>query len=299
MSDENKIRDAADAIKGIAEAVPIYQDVVQPAAKEVGTALQTVAKTIHIALAPVSGLIWGYDKIKDYLSEALTEKLKRVPKERIVAPNLTVAGPAIEALRFTAHEPSLREMYTNLLATAIDAKTARDAHPAFVETLRQMTPDEAQLITYIFNQRKFTYRPMEVDIPLISGIISVTQAARKYNYPLRHLSLLGEKAGCKFPNLISSYLDNLCRLGVSEIMPIEHVPEKREATYKKLKFRAKTLALQRYKELFPVQDRDLRKDADEWYRITVHPEINKEILRLTALGVQFCNACISNSQHED
>ena len=48
---------------------PIYQDVVQPAAKEIGQALQTVAKTVHIALAPVSALVWGYDKIKDFVSQ--------------------------------------------------------------------------------------------------------------------------------------------------------------------------------------------------------------------------------------
>src|SRR5947208_1662292 len=108
MANENKIRDAADAVKGIVEAVPVYQDVAQPAAKEIGTALQTVAKTIHIALAPLSALIWGYDQIKGYLIETLTQKLKDTPNERIIAPNPMIAGPIVESLRFSAHEPSLR-----------------------------------------------------------------------------------------------------------------------------------------------------------------------------------------------
>ena len=82
MSDENKIRDAADAIKGVVKAVPVYQDVVQPAAKEIGTALQTVTKSIHLALAPVSALVWGYEKIKDYLNKTLAEKLADVPLDR-------------------------------------------------------------------------------------------------------------------------------------------------------------------------------------------------------------------------
>ena len=101
MSDENKIRDAADAVKGIAEAVPIYQDAVQPAAKEIGTALQTVAKTIHIALAPVSALVWGFDQIKDFVSTKVAEKLKDVPPENIATPKPNVAGPALEALKYT------------------------------------------------------------------------------------------------------------------------------------------------------------------------------------------------------
>lgn len=61
MGDDSKVKDAADIVKGIVKHVPVYQDLVQPAAKEVGTALQTVAKTVHIALAPVSALVWGYD----------------------------------------------------------------------------------------------------------------------------------------------------------------------------------------------------------------------------------------------
>ena len=54
MSEENKIRDTIEAATGLVQAIPIYQDAIQPAAKEIGGALQTVAKAIHVALAPVS-----------------------------------------------------------------------------------------------------------------------------------------------------------------------------------------------------------------------------------------------------
>jgi hypothetical protein len=62
----------------------------QPAAKEVGTALQTVAKAIHVVLAPVAALVWGYEKIGGYLNRKLSEKLKDVPPERIAEPSLSV-----------------------------------------------------------------------------------------------------------------------------------------------------------------------------------------------------------------
>jgi hypothetical protein len=54
-----KIKDPADAVKGIVEAVPVYQDALQPAVREIGRGLQTVAKTIHIALAPVAAIGLG------------------------------------------------------------------------------------------------------------------------------------------------------------------------------------------------------------------------------------------------
>ena len=48
MSEESKIRDAADAVKGIVEAVPVYQDALQPAVREIGKGLETVAKSIRV-----------------------------------------------------------------------------------------------------------------------------------------------------------------------------------------------------------------------------------------------------------
>jgi hypothetical protein len=153
MSDENKVRDATDAVKGLVEAVPVYEDVLQPAAKEVGAGLQTIAKTIHIALAPVSALVWGYEKLKDYLEVRLTEKLKNIPPEKIIPPNPTVAVPVVESMRYTAHDPTLRELYSSLLASAMNSDTADNAHPAFVEMIRQMTPEEAKILKFIVERR--------------------------------------------------------------------------------------------------------------------------------------------------
>lgn len=82
MSEENKIRDVVDAVTGVAKAVPVYQDVVQPAAQEVGKALQTVAKTVHVALAPVSALVWGYDQVKEFVSTKVADRLKNVPPRK-------------------------------------------------------------------------------------------------------------------------------------------------------------------------------------------------------------------------
>jgi hypothetical protein len=120
MASENRIKDTADAVKGIVEAVPVYQDALQPAVREIGVGLQTIAKTIHIALAPISGLVWGYEQIKEFVCTRLAEKLKDVPPERIQTPEPNVVGPALEALRYTGHEDNLRELYANLLATSLD-----------------------------------------------------------------------------------------------------------------------------------------------------------------------------------
>ena len=55
-------------------------------------------------------------------------------------------GPALEALRYTGHQEGLREIYANLLATSLDVDTSLQAHPAFVDMIKSMSPDEARML---------------------------------------------------------------------------------------------------------------------------------------------------------
>lgn len=45
MKKANQIKDTADAIRGVVKAVPIYQDLLQPATREIGKNLETTAKS--------------------------------------------------------------------------------------------------------------------------------------------------------------------------------------------------------------------------------------------------------------
>jgi hypothetical protein len=268
--DQNKIRDAADAVRGIVEAVPIYQDAVQPAAKELGTALQIVAKTIHVALIPCSILVWGYDQIKDYLADVLPEKLKDVPPEKIITPSPTIAGPALEALRFSAHEPSLRELYANLLATSMDAQTARDAHPAFVESIRQMTPDEALVMQLLAASQT---------VPMITvGVgFNMLNPVTVHSERLLHFSSVAEESGCAHPDLWSTYLNNLSRLGLVEVK--EGALMGSEAAYEALVKHPTVTSLVSEIEAAGIGFATSRN----------------EFIQLSALGQQFCKACIARS----
>jgi Abortive infection alpha len=207
MSEESKIRDAADAVKGIVEAVPIYQDALQPAAKEIGKGLETIAKTIHIALAPIAALVWGFEQIRDFVTTRVAEKLKDIPQERIQTPSPMVAGPALEALKYTGHEESLRELYANLLATSIDSETAASAHPAFVDMIKSMTPDEAKIMNLLATRRAYPIIDLKVTYKEGGGFLILH----------RNVSLISEEAGCQHPQFTANYLDNLCRLGLLEI----------------------------------------------------------------------------------
>ena len=152
MSDEentSNVKDVIDATTGLVKAVPVYEDLVQPAAKELGIAFGTVAKTVNMALSPISGMIWSYETIKDFVNQKVSEKLKKVPAENIETPNPAVAGPALEALKYLGHEETLRELFANLLANALDKNTKSSAHPSFVEIIKQLSPLEGKLLLFL------------------------------------------------------------------------------------------------------------------------------------------------------
>jgi hypothetical protein len=272
MPEENKIRDAADAIRGIAQAVPVYQDVVQPAAREIGTGLQTVAKTIHIALAPVSALVWGYETIRDFVSTCIAEKLKNVPLGNIKTPAPHVVVPALEALRYTGHQEVLRDLYANLLATSLDTETCQNAHPAFVEMIKNMSPDEARIM------RLFSMA--DSALPIIEIRAHDKEEAKGYRVIHRCFSLIGREAGCTLPNLTAVYLDNLVRLGLLE-------------TRKSIGAGGPVLAGSDIYE--PLEDEAVRAFSEPRNLLEEHGgrlEFLRGFVGLTDLGQQFCRACV-------
>jgi hypothetical protein len=287
MADENKIRDAADAVKGIVEAVPVYQDALQPAAKEIGAALQKVTKAIHVALAPISALVWGYEKIAEYLDKTLAERLSGLPPEQIVTPNPAVAGPVVEALRFTAHDPSLRELYAVLLATAMNAETMQLAHPAFVEILRQLAPDEARLLRYLFRRISTpdsSATNQKFGNPAITGTIRVFGSAGVVRIALNHFSLIPRESGCTYPILATTYIENLSRLGLIEKKRVRD--EGFESLFSPLMTEAKNFACSAYAKETGVET--------EMFLLTFEFDCKPDFIDLTLIGEKFCYACISD-----
>lgn len=210
MEQENKetnIKATIDAVTGLVQAIPVYQDTLQPAAKEVGKSLQVVAKTVNIALAPVKALVWGYEKIEEFITTKVSEKLQNIPEENINTPPIEIAGPAIEALRYSGHDINIRELYANLLANSMDKNTVHKVHPGFVEILKNLNSDEALLLQAFI---------IKSDYPLID-IQGKSKEGVEFVILNRNHSQLDHIVKLNMPSLIPSYLDNLIRLGILEI----------------------------------------------------------------------------------
>ncbi|MBZ9537222.1 DUF4393 domain-containing protein [Cytobacillus oceanisediminis] len=204
----SNIKDTAEAIKGIVEAVPIYEDALQPAMKELSKGTLTIAKAVNVALAPVSLLVWGYEQIKGYLETSLPKKLENTPSENIQPPDPSIAVPTIEALRYTGQKEELREMFTTLIANSMDKKYDSSIHPSFVEIIKQLNSDEAKILKLLSH---FSVIPI-IDV---QGILR--ENPTKFASTLKDFSLLPYEANCEFPENGPSYIGNLKRLGLIEV----------------------------------------------------------------------------------
>lgn len=209
MTEKNEVTETINAVAKLTENIPLYKDLVQPTAIEMGKNIHTVSKVVTVALAPVRGLVWGFEKIESYLTQSLTKKLEKIPDSEIDVPPTNIAGPVFEAMRFTSDDVELRNMFANVLANSMDRSTRSSAHPAFVEILKNINSDEAKVLKFI----------SEISKSNGSSIPVVDQSAY---YPKRKgitvihplMSAITYQAGCDYPDLAPTYLSNLIRLGV-------------------------------------------------------------------------------------
>jgi hypothetical protein len=101
----------------------------------------------------------------------------------------------------------LRERGRELLARSARLEPDDDRHPAFGLILEQLAPDEMRILRVLASGQGQAAIDVEARGPLGLGSRDVA----------RRLSLLGDRAGCRHPERVQVYLDNLLRLGLVQI----------------------------------------------------------------------------------
>lgn len=203
---ENKNSVLPDVITPISNAI---QQNIPNTANETDGALSTVVGFFNnVVLYPVkkANLTFKY-KLEDFKYD-LEKKTQHIPEENLQVPPTMIAGPILEALRYTYDEEDLREMYENLLASAMDTRTVSQAHPSFVDAIKQMSITDAQVIKKISE--------LDNNISCAEIIFKIKESTTIYkdampNYFVDELLDIGD------PFIISASLINLQRLGIIKI----------------------------------------------------------------------------------
>jgi hypothetical protein len=152
---------------------------------------------------------------EDTFPQEMGAKIADIPDEELITPAASVAVPALQGLSYTFDEPTLKEMYLNLLAAASNVRRAGQVHPAFAEIIKQLAPKEADFLDWIsahpdglhvVRARDVLGDPLTASEVLISALIPAGYRAE-------------DDPEEKFP--LATWVDNWQRLGLVNAVFVE------------------------------------------------------------------------------
>jgi hypothetical protein len=270
MTIEESLKNARDGVSLVGEVIKAAGDNpdVREAASNLGQTAVTLTKTINNALLPLAAINFAFDKARAYFAgqfqQDLAGRASAIPQEQIIEPKASIAGPALQGLAFTHEEANLKEMYLSLLATSMDGRVAADAHPAFVEIIRQLSSEEAGLIRGALQSLSA--------IPIVE--VRLTTVGQKgWHVLATHLLNLTDTES-KQPtenSRIPAMVDNWLRLGLVDVDYSKHLMD--ESSYAWVEQRPEVV---RYRQVHENEQTKLR--------------FANGVIQRTALGIQFAKA---------
>lgn len=235
--------------------------------------------------------------LEKYAKE-VAKNIEKIPEENIKEPKMSVVGPALEASKFYMEEDEIRSMFAKLIASSMDKTQSDNIHPSFVEMIKMLSPLDAQNLYYLYHNNDET----------ISSIRETNTTSGGYTEPFKHIFLGNPE--CQDHTLIEPSIDNLIRLKLVDVTYDVH--KNNESLYDKhrenrlileLKERRKQ-DLQLYKNILsyfneggiiqgaPQEQQDILIENLKKLSQDTTIDIQKGIIRLTALGRNFCKVCL-------
>jgi hypothetical protein len=165
--------------------------------------------------------------------------------------------PAAPARAADSSRSALRERGAELLRQSADVSHAEDLHPAYARILDNLSPDEARILRLLVTKGPQAAIDVRRGLPLVSELVAPG------------LNMIAAEAGCRYPDRVHAYLDNLNRLG---LIWFSRETLRDQNRYQVLEAQPETLAAMR--------------EAGRTAR-TVRRSIH-----LTPFGWDFCEACL-------
>ncbi|WP_211476032.1 DUF4393 domain-containing protein [Acidiphilium multivorum] len=187
--------------KELIRQLPI-RDATLSAAQQTGEILTDLAKVLHLALAPVQLLAAYQDRFRQFVDRAV----RRVPEEKRIAPAPQILGPIVEGIRYEPEGTPIDELFSELLSRSVDSDRAHEAHPSYPIIIRQISSDEAKILSNL-KGRRFDYvhtRDYDRKLNLFTGAsrVEVDELPR---------------TGLTYPENVQFYMNHLHQLGLAGI----------------------------------------------------------------------------------
>lgn len=266
MSD---INNSKEIITSVAKelAKDAYSDLGHPVTKPIGEVIGLIPRAIKAALEPVEKWVLQKEYNIEATKKLLEKKLEKIPPEQIEPPEAHIAVPALQYISYCMNNDELRDMYANLLSSSMCMVVKDDVHPGFVEIIKQLCPDEAKILKYIWKEQY---------VPTIT--VRYENEDGSGQDALRNFSNIGELTHCERPIQINTYFDNLIRLGLIENAGLISSLTNKELYEPIKKHPVVTLFLHEG----TIKKTPFKKSS-----------IKEGFMRMTNFGRKFCDICLS------
>ncbi|MFK4136777.1 Abi-alpha family protein [Pseudomonas luteola] len=131
----------------------VYSDAVRDTLREISKIGVDAAKTLRLALAPLQYSALLQDRLATYFKRAAE---KSAPENRM-SPPPSLALPILEKLRYQEKSDLLTDIYVELLSAGFDKTRMKDAHPAFLTVISQLSADEIKLVNTLAGSEPKNY----------------------------------------------------------------------------------------------------------------------------------------------
>ncbi len=189
----------------------------------------------------------------------MRERTRRVlgiqerPEERAVMDPGAAEEEREEARR------SLRERGAELLRRSADVTLEEESHPAYSRILEDLAPDEARILRLLHDQGP------QPAVDVRSGLLPLQSTSELV---AAGLNMIGPEAGCRHPDDVPAYLNNLFRLGLIWFSR-ERLPDPRG-----------------------YQVLEAQPDVTEALAAEKHTRTVRRSIHLTPFGRHFCELCL-------
>jgi len=197
---------AASKIKEDSLLGLLYKDTLQPSVQSLGVALGNI---MEFCTTPFLLCKFGSEVAKENFKKHLdnyAKKLESIPENEKIHVNPQIGVPLLDRLTYTTND-EIAELFIKLLTRASATSTVNSAHPAFIQIIDRLTPDEAKILVYLQDKKH---------VPFV-GLESKEQSARQYHPVRNHQTCLSFDLLLDFPENVPTYIDNLESVGVLEL----------------------------------------------------------------------------------
>ena len=168
-----------------------------------------------------------------------------------------VDGPQSRSSRLSL--PTLKESGADLIRRSRDVWNDEEAHPAYGRILSELAPDEGRVLMLLLSKGPQPSVDVRTGGPV--GLLSSRLIAPG-------LTMIGSRAGLRYPDQVPAYLNNLFRLGL-------------------VWFSRETL-----RDVHQYQVVEAQPDVLEAMHSVRYARIVRRSIHLTPFGEDFCKACL-------